>query len=101
MEEKVLKELHLSIKLGILILAIVFSASGCQSSKMVQVVQAKGVPANAILISDGLYMVPVGKDGTGCQMYRPFSPNHYVVASIFYKSSDGKFVIDKGKSDCK
>ncbi len=34
-------------------------------------------------------------------MYRPFSPKHSVVGAIFYKGANGKFVIDKGKSDCK
>ena len=101
MEARILKGLHLSVKLRFSILAIILFAAGCQSSKTTATSPSKGIPANAIHVSDQLYMVPIGKNKTGCQMYRPFSPKHSVVGAIFYKGANGKFVIDKGKSDCK
>jgi hypothetical protein len=96
-----LKALQLSVKLRFSILAIILFATGCQPSKTAATSPAEGMPANAILVGDQLFMVPIGKDKTGCQMYRAFSPKHSVVAAIFYKGGGGKFLIDKGKSDCK
>ena len=101
MEARVLKALHLFVKVRFLILAIILFATGCQPSRTATTSPVEGIPADAILVGDQLYMVPIGKDKTGCQMYRAFSPNHSVVAAIFYKGAGGKFVIDKGKSDCK
>ena len=101
MEARVLKARHLSDKLRFSTLVIILFATGCQPSKTATTSPAEGVPENAILVGDQLYMVPIGKEKTGCQMYRAFSPNHSVVAALFYKGADGKFVIDKGKSDCK
>lgn len=101
MESRVLKALHLSVKLRFSMLATILFTTGCQPSKTAAISPSESIPANAILVSDQLYMVPIGKDNTGCTMYRAFSPNHSVVAAIFYKGADGKFVIDKGKSDCK
>ncbi len=101
MEARVLKALRLSVKLRFSILAIILFTTGCQPSKTAATSLAEGIPANAILVGDQLYMVPIDKNNTGCQMYRAFSPNHAVVAAIFYKGVDGKFVMDKGKSDCK
>jgi len=100
-EERVLKARHLSVKLRFSILAIILLATGCQSGKTAATSPAEGIPVDAILVGDQLYMVPIGIDKIGCQMYRAFSPNHSVVAAIFYKAADGKFVMDKGKSDCK
>ena len=96
-----MKALHQFVKVRFLILAIILFATGCEPSKTAAVSPSEGIPTNAILVGDQLYMVPIGKNNTGCQMYRAFSPNHSVVAAIFYKGADGKFVIDKGKSDCK
>ena len=101
MEPRVLKALHLSDKLRFSTLVIILFATGCQPSKTAAISPSEGIPENAILVSDQLYMVPIGKDNTGCTMYRAFSPNQSVVAAVFYKGADGKFVIDKGKSDCK
>ena len=101
MEARVLKALRLSVKLRFSILAIILFTTGCQPSKTAAISPSEGIPENAILVGDQLYMVPIDKNNTGCQMYRAFSPNHAVVAAIFYKGVDGKFVMDKGKSDCK
>jgi len=99
-EARVLKVLHLSVKLGFVILAIILFVTGCHHSKTGTSSLAEGIPANAILVDDQLYMVPTGKIDKGCQMYRAFSPIHSVVAAIFYKAANGKFVMDKSKSDC-
>ena len=101
MDAKILKALHQFVKVRFLILAIILFVTGCHHSKTGTSSLAEGIPANAILVDDQLYMVPTGKIDKGCQMYRAFSPNHSVVAAIFYKGAGGKFVIDKGKSDCK
>ncbi len=101
METGVLKVLKPPVKLCFLILAIIFLAAGCQPDTTATTSQAEGIPANAIPVGDDLYMVPTGSDDSGCQMYRKYSPNMAVVAAIFYRGTDGTFVMDKGKSDCK
>ncbi len=101
METRVLKVLNLTIKVCFVIPALVLLAAGCQPDTTATTSPPEGIPANAILVGDDLYMVPVGSDDNACQRYRKFSPNKAVVALIFYKGADGKFVMDKSKSDCK
>ena len=96
-----MKALHLFVKSWFSILAIFLFVIGCQTNKTARISASEGIPANAILVSDQFYMVPIGKDNKGWTMYRAFFPYHSVVAAIFYKGADGKFMIDKGKSDCK
>jgi hypothetical protein len=93
---RVLKALQLSVKLRFSILAIILFATGCQPSKTAAISPAEGMPANAILVGDQLFMVPIGKDKTGCQMYRAFSPKHSVVAAIFYKGGRWKILDGQG-----
>jgi len=59
------------------------------------------IPDSAIHVGEELYMIPVSKDKSSCTMYRAFSPNRAVVAAMFFRTADGKFVIDKNKSNCK
>ncbi len=92
--------LHLFAKLHFATLVIILFATGCQPSETGTSSLAEGVPANAILVGDQLYMVPTGKIDAGCQMYRAFSPTDSVVAAIFYRGTDGKFVMDRSKSEC-
>ena len=101
MDGRVLKVLNLPVKVRFSILAIMFLAVGCQPDTKVRTSPAEGIPANAIVVGDDLYMVPVGSDDNGCQMYRTFSLNNAVVAAMFFRTADGKFVIDKNKSNCK
>ena len=101
MGAKVLTRPSLPVKAKILLLATMLFATGCPSSEMSTIPPPSRIPANAIHVGEQLYMVPTGKIDKGCQMYRAFSPSHSVVAAIFYKGADGKFLIDKGKSDCK
>lgn len=59
-----------------------------------------GVPANAIAVGDDTYMVPMGKDDGGCEMYRVFSPTKMVVQAIHYRTADGRFVTDRNEAAC-
>ena len=100
MENRVLIEYFLLIKPQSLLVAAMFLAIGCSTNKELNTPVTKGIPANAILVSDQLYMVPMSKDESACTLYRAFSPNSSVLAAMFYKTGDGKFVSDKRKSEC-
>lgn len=60
----------------------------------------KTIPENAIPAGDGLYMIPIGKDGDGCEQFSPFSPTKMVATVIYYRDKDGGFTTDKQKADC-
>ena len=100
MENRVLTEHFLLIKTRSLLVAAMFFATGCSINKELNIPVTKGIPANAILVSDQLYMVPMSEDVSDCTLYRAFSPTGSVVAAMFYKTADGKFVSDKRKSEC-
>jgi len=61
---------------------------------------AAEVPEDAIAVGDDVYMVPIGEDGTGCPMFRAFSPGKAVIQAIHYRTEDGRFVTDKGEAAC-
>jgi hypothetical protein len=92
---------HQIVRWHISLIALLMFFSGCEVNKTAEMLPSKGIPKNAIPISDGLYMAPIGKDGSGCVMYRPYSKTSSVVAAIFYRTAQGRFVLDKGKSACK
>ena len=58
------------------------------------------VPDNAIPIGDDLYLVPLGKDGDGCEQFSPVSPTKVVATVIYYRDRDGGFTTDKLKAGC-
>ncbi len=58
------------------------------------------IPENAIPTGDDLYMVPLGKDGDGCEQFSLFSPTKMVATVIYYRAKDGGFTTDKLKADC-
>jgi len=60
-----------------------------------------GVPENAVHVKNDLYMIPITKDNSSCMMYRAHSTKGSAVAAIFYRASDGAFVMEKTKSACK
>ena len=95
-----MKNPRLCVKFQPILLAIVLFAVGCQPSETATTSAAGSIPENAILVGDQRYMIPIGKNDAGCQMYRAFSPNNAVIAAIFYRTADAKFVIDKGKAYC-
>ncbi|MFN4281112.1 MAG: hypothetical protein ACK4NA_00585 [Alphaproteobacteria bacterium] len=58
------------------------------------------LPAGAIATGDGVYMVPIAPDETGCMQYRMHAPGKAVVQVIYYRAADGKFTPDRSKADC-
>lgn len=58
------------------------------------------VPENAIRVSDNYYMVPLVEAVSGCQAYRAFSPTALVAQAIFYRTVDGRFVMDRNEAAC-
>ena len=58
------------------------------------------VPLGAIETGDDLYMVPLGADDSGCATYRAFSTTKMVPQAIYYRASDGRFVMDREDADC-
>lgn len=100
MEENVLNN-SVRITITRIVLVVVMSAvAGCQVNSSKDNAAANSIPPDAIEVGKDQYMVPIDSDGTKCQMYRMYSPNHAVVAAVFFKTANGKFVIDRGKADC-
>ncbi|NNG04377.1 MAG: hypothetical protein HKM95_09790 [Inquilinus sp.] len=58
------------------------------------------VPRNAIRLHDQFYMVPLDERVGGCQAYRAFSPTGRVPQAIYYRTPDGRFVMDRGLAVC-
>lgn len=58
------------------------------------------VPAGAIEVGDGLYMVPAGLDAGGCAQFTMWSPTQAVVMLIHYRDGKGGFTPDRAQADC-
>ncbi len=88
-----------------LTLAALLGASGCAQAQsggqMSQSHPPADLPAGAIVTGDGIYMVPIAPDETGCMQYRMYAPGKAVVQMIFYRAADGKFTPDRAQADCK
>ena len=61
---------------------------------------AAELPAGAVAIGDDIYMVPAGRDDTGCPWFRAFSPTKLVVQAMFYRAADGGFVMARSEAVC-
>ncbi len=88
---------------------LVFAVAACdgqtaRSGKIdkdgVSAADPASVPANAITVSDDLYMLPLGRDADGCEMYQAFSTTKAVAQVIQYRTRDGGYVMDKRDSVC-
>ena len=58
------------------------------------------LPDNAIAVRDQFYMVPLAEAVDGCAAYRAYSPSERVPQAIYYRTSDGRFVINRDEADC-
>jgi hypothetical protein len=58
------------------------------------------LPLGAIHVIDNLYMVPIGDKKPPCTVYRAHATDGAAVAALFYRTTDGTFVMDKSKSAC-
>ncbi len=97
MGDEILNKFANQLSVALICLA---ALSAClQESKMSKPLPP-GVPENAIHVKDDLYMVPIKPDNSGCMMYRAHSTKGGAVMAIFYRASDGGFVMDKSKSAC-
>jgi len=81
-------------------LVAIVALAACQKGTTMTKQLPPGVPENAIHVKDDLYMIPIKNDNSGCMMYRAHSTKGAAVAAIFYRASDGAFVMDKAKSAC-
>jgi hypothetical protein len=75
-------------------------AAGCARAQSEAQVSDPSLPAGAIATGDGIYMVPIAPDETGCMQYRMHAPGKAVVQVIMYRQADGKFTADRSKADC-
>jgi hypothetical protein len=80
-----------------LTLAACFGAASCVEAQVID----PQLPAGAIASGDGVYMVPIAPDDTGCMQYRMHAPGKAVVQVIFYRAADGTFTPDRSRADCK
>ena len=78
-------------------LAASLAAAACASAQ----VSAPQLPAGAIQTGEGVHMVPIAPDETGCMQYRMYAPGKAVVQVIMYRAADGSFTPDRSKADCK
>lgn len=101
MEEKVLSTSTRTVIARIFAVAMMGAVTACQPVNLKNDTVGNSIPSDAIPVGKDQYMVPIGNDGTKCQMYRMYSPSHAVVAAIFFKTASGSFVIDRAKADCK
>ena len=58
------------------------------------------VPEGAIEIGEDHYMVPLAEPVGGCPAYRAFSRTRMVVQAISFRTTDGRFVLDRREADC-
>lgn len=58
------------------------------------------LPENAVKIEDDLYYIPIGRDEDNCLMYRAYSKNNAVLASIIYRNKNKTFSLSKNKETC-
>jgi hypothetical protein len=82
-------------------LVAIIALAACQKGTTMTKTLPPGVPENAVHVKDELYMIPIKKDHSGCMMYRAYSTKGAAVGAIFYRASDGGFVMEKVKSACK
>ena len=57
-------------------------------------------PKNAIAVGHGIFMIPVGKDESGCPQYTAWSARQSVPAVIQYRQADGQFSPVRERADC-
>lgn len=62
---------------------------------------SSAVPPDAIEIGDNAYMIPIGKDDTGCMRYRMHAPGRGVPQVIYYADGKGGFTMSRdAAADC-
>lgn len=84
-----------------LTLAALLGIAGSAQAQSGEQMSPSDLPAGAIRTADGIYMVPIAPDETGCMQYRMHAPGKAVVEVIFYRAADGKFTPDRSQADCK
>lgn len=101
MEEKILSTSARTVISRTFAVAIMSAVTACQPINLKNDTLRNSIPPDAIPVGKDQYMVPIGHDGTKCQMYKVYSTSHAVVGAIFFKTANGRFVIDRAKADCK
>ena len=81
-----------------LVAAACVSGSGTAKNEGAVGTSSPEVPAGAIRAGDDFYMVPAGRDPTGCPWFRAFSQAKAVVQVMYYRAADGTFGIDRNKA---
>lgn len=89
--------MHRSLLSAVLLLA----GAACTSPETPAKPENAGIPADAVEIGEGSYMVPISADEDGCMMYRHLAPGRLVAQVIYYRTADGDFVTDKRLADCR
>ena len=79
-------------RMGLLLSSLMLGACGAST--------AENPPPGAVHVEDGLYMVPVGVDESGCQQYSGWSATKALPAVIYYRAADGTFTMLRSEADC-
>jgi hypothetical protein len=58
------------------------------------------IPEGAIPVGDDLYMVPAGRDPSGCQQFTAWSATKAVTFVIYYRDRKGGFTANRAEADC-
>ncbi len=61
---------------------------------------AADVPEGAIRVRDDFFMVPLDEKVNGCRAHRAFSPTAMVPQAIYYRTADGRFVMNRAEAVC-
>jgi hypothetical protein len=86
-------------------LLVAFVAAGAHASVVQEAARLAPatempMPFNAIEIDEGLFMVPVSQDRTGCPLYSLQTHSRAVLEVYFYQTSAGDFTTDRRQASC-
>jgi len=77
-------------------LPLFFLLCGCVSAP-----HDPSLPAGAVPLAEGGYMMPLGKDADGCPQYQKHDPGKLTTQVIQYRKKDGSFTMEKYEADCR
>lgn len=79
----------------------VVAVAGCQQAPPpTPPPSSKPPPPGAIKAGMDFYMVPIGRDGSGCETFRPWSRYRVVAQIIYYRAASGGFTPVRADSVC-
>ena len=85
-------------KIALKLLILVFLLVGCEP--VPEEVRAARPPEGAVRVGGDLYLVPAGKDPSGCPWYSSWSRHLLVGQAMRYERAGGGWTFDRNEADC-